>query len=255
MMLSAILSRVSLASIGFGGNYSHTVRISWLLNYMEEAGLRDEDVVVMFDGGDTFFTGLLAAKRAVEGFMTKTAPSADAFNATAVHRGEASAPMLFSAEPPCFAPQVDLVVQYGPEGDYERCCWFYERLWKAANSSADQRLVQSPPSGFRYLTAGGMVGRVWAIREASKAYASLLAKSDEWWCDQSIWALLFMWSVTQDPVVDPALRIRYGLLSLDYNNSFFLTPRKGLFGSPAIIHFPGAYTQWRKKLPGLLNYT
>ncbi|RNE95307.1 ESAG-like protein [Trypanosoma conorhini] len=100
-----------------------------------------------------------------------------------------------------------------------------------------------------------MVGRVWAIREASKAYASLLAKSDEWWCDQSIWALLFVWSVTQDPVVDPALRIRYGLLSLDYNNSFFLTPRKGLFGSPAVIHFPGAYTQWRKKLPGLLNYT
>ncbi|RNF01327.1 expression site-associated gene (ESAG-like) protein [Trypanosoma conorhini] len=255
MMLSAILSRVSVVSIGFGGNYSHTVRISWLLSYIEEAGLRDEDVVVMFDGADTFFTGPLAAKWAVEGFVTATAPSADAFDATAVHRGEASAPMLFSAEPPCFAPQVDLVVQYGPEGDYERCCWFYERLWKVAGSSADQRMVQSPPSGFRYLSAGGMAGRVWAIREASKAYASLLAKSDKWWCDQTIWALLYVWSVTQDPVVDPALRIRYGLLSLDYNNSFFLTARYGRFRPSAILHFPGTVRVWRNRLRKLLLYT
>ncbi|RNE99817.1 expression site-associated gene (ESAG-like) protein [Trypanosoma conorhini] len=125
----------------------------------------------------------------------------------------------------------------------------------AASSSADQRLVRSPPSEYRHLAAGGMVGRVWAIREASKAYAKLLAKSDKWWCDQSIWALLFVWGVTQDPTVDAALRTRYGLLSLDYNNSFFLTPRKGLFGSPAIIHFPAPISWWRNELPGLLNYT
>ncbi|RNE96122.1 expression site-associated gene (ESAG-like) protein [Trypanosoma conorhini] len=255
MMLSAIVSRVSVVSIGFGGNYSHTVRISWLLNYMEEAGLRDEDVVVMFDGGDTFFTRPLWAKEAVKDFLAKTAPSADAFNATAVHRGEASAPMLFSTEPKCWAPQVDLVVPSGPEEQYERCRWFYERLWKVANSSADQRLVQSPPSGFRYLTAGLMVGRVWAIREAFKAYASLLAKSDKWWCDQTIWALLFVWSVTQDPVVDPALRTRYGLLSLDYNNSFLLIPRYTPFGSPAIIHFAGPIYIWWRLLPIYLNYT
>ncbi|ESL05765.1 hypothetical protein TRSC58_06573 [Trypanosoma rangeli SC58] len=176
MMLSAILSNVSVVSIGLGGKYKHSVRPAWLLDYMDDAGLRDEDVVVMFDGGDTFFTGPLGVKRAVEGFLATTAPSADAFNATAVHQGEATAPLLFESDPACWAPQIDLVVPLGPEDHFSRCFWYYERVWKAANSSPGQRLVRPPPWEYRHLAAGGMVGRVWAFREASKAYANLFGE-------------------------------------------------------------------------------
>ncbi|ESL05802.1 hypothetical protein TRSC58_06536 [Trypanosoma rangeli SC58] len=238
MMLSAILSNVSVVSIGLGGKYKHSVRPAWLLDYMDDAGLRDEDVVVMFDGGDTFFTGPLGVKRAVEGFLATTAPSADAFNATAVHQGEATAPLLFESDPACWAPQIDLVVPLGPEDHFSRCFWYYERVWKAANSSPGQRLVRPPPWEYRHLAAGGMVGRVWAFREASKAYANLLARSDKWWCDQSLWALLFVWSVTRDPIVDAGLRIRYGLLSLNYNNLFFSLRVPGLLGPRRCFTFP-----------------
>ncbi|RNC34262.1 expression site-associated gene (ESAG-like) protein, partial [Trypanosoma cruzi] len=212
------------------------------------------DVVVVFDGGDTMFTGPLGIKQAVEDFVATTAPTADAFNATAVHRGEATAPLLFESDPVCYAPQMELMVPWGPQENFAKCGWYYERVWEAAKSSADQRMVRFLASGYRFLAGGGMVGRVWAFREAYKAYASLLATSDKWWCDQSIWSLLHVWSVTRDTNVTADFRIRYGLLSLDYNNTFFLTPRSGAFGSPALYHFPGPPYLW-DKMPTLLNRT
>ncbi|PWU88522.1 putative expression site-associated gene (ESAG-like) protein [Trypanosoma cruzi] len=254
MQVSSILSRVSVTTIGMGANYTHTSRPSLLLDCITDEGLRDEDVVVVFDGGDTMFTGPLGIKQAVEDFVATTAPTADAFNDTAVHRGEATAPLLFESDPVCYAPQMELMVPWGSPEIFAKCIWYYERVWEAAKSSADQRMVRFLASGYRYLAGGGMVGRVWAFREAYKAYSSLLATSDKWWCDQSIWSLLHVWSVTRDTNVTADFRIRYGLLSLDYNNSFFLTPRSGAFGSPALYHFPGPPYLW-DRIPTLLNRT
>ncbi|KAF5216173.1 hypothetical protein ECC02_011083 [Trypanosoma cruzi] len=110
MQVSSILSRESVTTIGMGANYTHTSRPSLLLDCIADEGLRDEDVVVVFDGGDTMFTGPLGIKQAVEDFVATTAPTVDAFNATAVHRGEAAAPLLFESDPVCYAPQMELIV-------------------------------------------------------------------------------------------------------------------------------------------------
>ncbi|EAN82217.1 expression site-associated gene (ESAG-like) protein, putative, partial [Trypanosoma cruzi] len=52
MQVSSILSRASVTTIGMGANYTHTSRPSLLLDCITDEGLRDEDVVVVFDGGD-----------------------------------------------------------------------------------------------------------------------------------------------------------------------------------------------------------
>ncbi|RNF22129.1 expression site-associated gene (ESAG-like) protein [Trypanosoma conorhini] len=130
MMLSPILSRVSVVSIGFGAKRNHTVRPEWLLNYMEDAGLRGDDVVVMFDGAGTFLPHAPLGKAGSGGLHAKTAPSADAFNATAVHRGAATAPLLFEGGPACWAPHIDLAAPLAPSEHYVRCRWFYELVWR-----------------------------------------------------------------------------------------------------------------------------
>ncbi|EKF26027.1 expression site-associated gene (ESAG-like) protein [Trypanosoma cruzi marinkellei] len=221
MLLTSLLSEVSVVSIGFGNRYSHVKRPFWILDYIDNERLRDEDVVVAFDGGDTFITGSFQVKQAVNRFLEATAPTAAVFNVTAVHRGEATAPLLFAAERPCFAPLMKFMISSGPKRRGKKCVWYYSKVWEAMNASADQRMVPFTSTEELFLNAGGMVGRVWAIREALKAYKKIFGLTDKWWCDQSIWALLYVWSLTQTTNVSLDFRIPYGILNLDYHHVFF----------------------------------
>ncbi|ORC85472.1 expression site-associated gene (ESAG-like) protein, partial [Trypanosoma theileri] len=166
------MSNVSVVTIGIGMKYTHAKRPQWVLEYMEQEGLRDDDVVVVFDGGDTVFTGASRVQQAVDYFMAKTAPTAAKFDATAVQNGKATAPLLFAAHPLCSTPQLELVVTEGPRDSIEKCQWFYKSMFDVAESIPGQRIVQTRGT-YVYLNAGGYVGRVWALRTAFAAFVSL----------------------------------------------------------------------------------
>ncbi|EAN89030.1 hypothetical protein ECC02_011998 [Trypanosoma cruzi] len=255
MLLSSLLSEVSVVSIGFGKRYNHAKRPLWILDYIDNEGLRDEDVVVAFDGGDTFITGSFQVKQAVDRFLEATAPTAAVFNVTAVHRGEAKAPLLFSSESLCFAPLMKILISSGPQKRARKCVWYYSKVWEAMNASADQGMVPFTSAKGLFLNAGGMVGRVWAIREALKAYKKVLGLTDQWWCDQSIWALLYVWSLTRTTNVSLDFRIPYGILNLDYHHNFFQIPYGEVVAHPAVIHLPGGQRSWAALMPELMNHT
>ncbi|EKF26065.1 expression site-associated gene (ESAG-like) protein [Trypanosoma cruzi marinkellei] len=123
------------------------------------------------------------------------------------------------------------------------------------NASADQRMVPFTSTEELFLNAGGMVGRVWAIREALKAYKKIFGLTDKWWCDQSIWALLYVWSLTQTTNVSLDFRIPYGILNLDYHHVFFQVPYGEVVSHPAVIHLPGPQRIWTARMPELMNHT
>ncbi|CCD21338.1 expression site-associated gene (ESAG) protein, putative, partial [Trypanosoma vivax Y486] len=256
MMISAILSNISVVTIGEGATYSHASRPAWILDYINDAGLRDEDVVVAFDGSDTFFTAAANAKKAVEDFLSQTAADPGTFNSMAARSGPQRAPLQFESQVWCFAPQLKLMLDSGPSEKFAKCKWHYANALAQANAvDPNQRLMRPPESGFAYLSGGAMVGRVWAIREAFRAYAMILQKSRWWWCDQSIWTLLYLWSASPYSTVEVGFRPRHGLISLDFDNIFSMFPRFGLKGSPALIHLPGHAKSWKQQIPGFLAGT
>ncbi|ORC82373.1 expression site-associated gene (ESAG-like) protein [Trypanosoma theileri] len=255
MQLSSIMSKVSVVTIGVGMNYTHTKRPQWLLEYINQEGLRDHDVVVVFDGGDTFFTGVSRVQRAVDYFMARTAPTAAKFDATAVQNGNATAPLLFASDSLCFTPQLEFVVTEGPRDYIEKCHWFYKSMFAVAGSIPGQRLVRLKGVKYRYLNAGGFVGRVWALRTAFAVYARVAAMHRNWTCDQSIWSLLHVLSLWQKPDLPQHLRLPYGILSLDYDHEFFCNARYKHPAFSAIHHFPGSMLTWRRILPRYLRRT
>ncbi|KAH9601054.1 hypothetical protein LSM04_008633 [Trypanosoma melophagium] len=257
MLFSSFLSNVTVVTIGLGKNYTHIDRPQWVLDYVNHAGLRDEDVLVVFDGGDTFFTGPRKIQRALAHFIATTAPTAASFDPAAVRHGDATAPILFTCDAPCFMPQIRLLLHEKTRNSIVQCLSFYRRMWMAANAFPNQRLVRGPGTTYRYLSAGGLVARVWALRAATPFYYRVMSKVKRrrWWCDNTIWSFVYVWSIWQNPKIHKGLRLQYGMVSLDYNHSFFLAPHEGVDAVPAIFHLPGPLSRWTLDLPRLINLT
>ncbi|KAH9597227.1 hypothetical protein LSM04_006194 [Trypanosoma melophagium] len=219
MLASAILSNVSVEILGYGRKYKHVDRLFWVMEYIEKEKLRDSDVVVVYDGSDTLISGASTVQRAVDRFIATTAPTPDAFDAAAVRRGVATAPVLFSAEANCYHPQLTNNVKWGVSKG--RCISAY---WRAYGYWAEGccDFAQNKKIRLHYLNAGGYVARVWALKQAFGAYRDLLQQK-RWWCDQSVWGLVYLWSITQDPRMTPDVRIPRGLINLDFHNTFFFS--------------------------------
>ncbi|KEG15048.1 expression site-associated gene (ESAG-like) protein [Trypanosoma grayi] len=219
MVASAILSNVSVATVGYGKKYSHMRRLFWVMEYIEEEGLQDRDIIVSYDGSDTLLTGALTVQRALKKFIATTAPTVDAFDAEAVRRGDATAPLLFTAEGNCYHPQLSENVKWGVSKG--RCISLYKR---AEMNALGQKGAEAGGRRKRlhFLNAGGYVARVWALKRAFTAYRSLMGLK-RWWCDQSAWGMLYLWSITQNSSSANEARIPYGIVSLDFQNTFFLS--------------------------------
>ncbi|KAH9597063.1 hypothetical protein LSM04_001524 [Trypanosoma melophagium] len=235
MLASAILSNVSVEILGYGRKYTHVKRVIRVIRYIEKEKLRDSDVVVVYDGSDTLISGASTVQRAVDRFIATTAPTPDAFDAAAVRRGVATAPVLFTGETTCYHPQLGMVLKLRLPTDDEDCLTLYHRAWKVMGYK-DSSVNPSEPgkSRFRFLNAGGYVARVWALKRALAVYSRVLtfrrSRRQIWRCDQSVWGLVYLWSITQDPRMTPDVRIPRGLINLDFHNTFFVTAYGTLWG-------------------------
>ncbi|KAF8306291.1 hypothetical protein TcBrA4_0031990 [Trypanosoma cruzi] len=96
-----------------------------------------------------------------------------------------------------------------------------------------------------------MVGRVWGISERrTKHMRAFWQRVINGGVTRASGSLLHVWSVNPGHECDCRFPpVRYGLLSLDYNNSFFLTPRfRGPLGPRRCTTFLGVLTSGKKCL-------
>nr|CAJ16192.1 expression site-associated gene (ESAG) protein, putative; expression site-associated gene 3 (ESAG3) protein, putative [Trypanosoma brucei brucei TREU927] len=249
MLMTAVVTNVSVISIGMGGNYSHTIRANWLLNFLDDEGLHDDDVLVMFDGADTFFTDEINRKEMLDPFIKMSPPLPKFFNQTAIYRGDAWPPMLHMAEPDCYAPQLNITYNPQNESHWDRCARFYAMGLSEAKTFGAERLLGLPPPVRGHLNSGGIVGRVWAYKEAFNVYLKFRETSSKWWCDQTMWTILFIWSAGNATGVDPKYIIRRGIISLDYDKRYFYYPTAAYNTRAMIGHFTGNPHQWLRYLP------
>ncbi|PBJ75498.1 expression site-associated gene (ESAG-like) [Trypanosoma cruzi cruzi] len=286
MMASALLSNVTVASVGFRQAYHHITRALWVWRYVESEGLRDDDVVVSYDGADTVFIGALAVQRAVRRFIDSTAPTFEAFDPEAVRRGEATAPLLFSAEGNCY--HLQMTNSHIWDVSKGRCISAYKRFEEVLVSSKKAALAGRKNRRMHFLNAGGYVARVWALRRALVAYRALL-RFGGFWCDQSVWGMLYLGPSLPHIYASSEMRLPSGLMGLDFDNTFFFCfngmqvgsdvrlasplsieqvaargkpPFPSFFeivgvprATPAIIHFNGMGGDGVTLLKSLRNYT
>ncbi|EAN79130.1 expression site-associated gene (ESAG) protein, putative [Trypanosoma brucei brucei TREU927] len=253
MIVSSILTNVSVATVGMGGWYGHVSRWLWLYRYLRQKKMSEGDVIVIFDGGDTVFTGEDVREEAVKHFLDTTPKIPEAFNETAILRGEMTPPMLMAAENFCFTPQSHFMVKTPKSERAHQCSKLYNEAFVVSNRTGLRSILRANESGRSYLNGGGIIARVWALEEALKAFFNLRKKKFVWGCDQSMWALLLIWSITRPENIKPALLVRRGLISLDYETRYFLYPSKTMVMSGMILHFAGPVHVWKRTLPQYLS--
>ncbi|ORC88799.1 expression site-associated gene (ESAG-like) protein, partial [Trypanosoma theileri] len=189
----------------------------------------------VYDSADSLFSGASTVQQAVDRFIATTAPIPDAFDAGAVRRGVATAPVLFSTETICFHPQLGGVANIPLPFSELDCSLLYDKAWKLMGYNDSSGNPSEPgKSIFRFLNSGGYVARVWALKRAFAVYRKVLKikrlTRQQWKCDQSVWGLVYLWSITQDARMTPDVRIPRGLINLDFHNTFFLLPYITLWG-------------------------
>ncbi|EAN78345.1 expression site-associated gene (ESAG) protein, putative [Trypanosoma brucei brucei TREU927] len=253
MLVSSLVVGIDVITIGLDGVYHHTSRPHWLLNYIESAGLSDDDVIVTFDGADTVFVNKHNLQCAISKFISTTPSKPENFDEEKILKGVQKSPLLFTAERGCFASQLSVLFSIRGRKHEKRCERFYRGEISKAKATGAERVMRMPKSGRAYLNAGGVIGRVWAFKEAIGGFSKLREKSDRWWCDQTIWTILFAWSVNQQDTGGKAVHLRKGLISLDYDARYFLIPS---YTSPIrsmILHFSGLIRDWKWWFPGVVR--
>ncbi|EKF39543.1 expression site-associated gene (ESAG-like) protein [Trypanosoma cruzi marinkellei] len=218
MMASAMLSNVTVVSVGYRQAYQHVIRAQWVWQYLESEGLHDDDVVVSFDGADTVFIGALPIQRAVRHFIDTSAPSFGAFDPEAVRRGEATPPLLFAAEGNCY--HLQMTNSHNWEASKGKCVSVYKRFEQVMESDGKRVAAGRKKNRMHFLNAGGYVTRVWALKRALAAYRALL-RSGNFWCDQSIWGMLYLGQRLPRIHASSETRLPSGLMGLDSDNNFF----------------------------------
>ncbi|CBH16065.1 expression site-associated gene 3 (ESAG3)-like protein, putative [Trypanosoma brucei gambiense DAL972] len=257
MLLSSILTNVSVTTVGMGAVYIHAWRWTWIYNYMLRERMHEDDVIVIFDGGDTFFTETHLREDAMKYFLATTPSTPEKFNETEILQGAMTPPMLFTAEKGCYAPQMYIMTGVDPSKipQRERCLNVYEEAFEASTRAGTQAILRKHESGRWHLNGGGVIARVWALREALDVFFALKRQSYKWWCDQSMWSLILAWSVSRPKHVQPVLLLRRGIMSLDYETRYFHYPHTTPIRTGVILHFPMPIVLWKNKMAKYVGET
>ncbi|RHW69926.1 expression site-associated (ESAG) protein [Trypanosoma brucei equiperdum] len=257
MLLSSVLTNVRVATVGAGAVYVHAWRWAWIRKYMLWKRMQDNDVMVIFDGGDTFFSEAARREEAIEYFMSTTPSTRELFSEEDTLHGKVAPPLLFAAEKNCHAPQTYIMtgVDTRKVKPRDMCMNLYEGALAVSTKEGTQALLRETPSGESHLNGGGMIARVWALKEALEVFFALKRRSFKWWCDQSMWTMVFIWSVTRPKHANRKLLLRRGIMSLDYETRYFHYPSGVPVKNGMILHFPGPPAARSEKMLQFINET
>lgn len=188
MLLSAAMSGIEIHNIGWKHSYAHNKRPGWVLQWISQKGLKDDDIVIFNDGGDTVFSGVPTTEM-VRQFLR-------------IERGESESSsgggpsLIFNAEANCYHQQAFGGSAWGVKKG--RCLTAYKRYNPTVRSK------------FRYLNGGAWIGRVRAIRQVLGEVKAIFDRDSSLWCDQSMYGKLLLSGKYSN------------ILGLDYNTSIFL---------------------------------
>jgi hypothetical protein len=194
---AATMAGVPLEVVGVGWTwFAFTRRMELICSFLDQDGnVTDEDIIVVMDadallsGEDVYDT--LAA------FAASTATSVEehaTYSLRDIRLGRRQPPVLYSAEYNCMHAQA--------YASRHLCRAGYDTIDEMMQTWSQQSGVPLPSehrgtNPFRYLNAGVVVARVWALRRvwaAAKAFMSshVFYAGDEWWCDQSVLGSLYL---------------------------------------------------------------
>lgn len=209
---AATMAGVPLEVIGVGWTwFSFSRRMEILRSFLDLSNVTDDDVVVSMDAdailsGEDVYDSLAA-------FVASTASNVtehETYPVRDIRRGRRQPPVLFGAELNCMHAQAYPSRHLCPTG--------YDAVDGMMQTWAVQAGVPlpSPHRGvnpFRYLNAGVVVARVWALRCVWAAARDFMAthnfyEGDEWWCDQSVLGSLYLqlrWWELRSAALDQAV--------------------------------------------------
>jgi hypothetical protein len=174
--------------------FSFTKRTRLLVSYAEREGLTDADVIVATDA-DAVMSGE-DAESFFAAFVASTAASEEehmTYSVRDIRTGKRQTPIIFSAEATCWA--FNTFRGSGCVPGYQRIYDMRERWVTSSNESLQRNFNKH---AFKYLNAGVMVARVWALRELETVFHSFALthrprrKWRQWHCDQSAFAALHL---------------------------------------------------------------
>ncbi|CCD11578.1 hypothetical protein, unlikely [Trypanosoma congolense IL3000] len=141
-MLSAIMNKIEIVTIALGALYIHEKRPRWIMEYVENEMLKDEDIIISVDGSDTIVTERENFDRSVEYFTDVSAATEQDFSSDAVMKGIQISPIIFLADPHCYAPQLDNIIDSMHKEHEARCHWFYKYAYEFADKNSLTSLMR-----------------------------------------------------------------------------------------------------------------
>eukprot|EP00755_Sulcionema_specki_P029771 Sspe_Gene.92864::Locus_65627_Transcript_1_1_Confidence_1.000_Length_1169::g.92864::m.92864 len=170
MLISAVANNFTIDHPAWGESYLHAKRIGWVLDAV--AHLPDDQVVTVNDGTDILFNG--SPDVMLRRFLREERDTGKS--------------LIFNAERSCYAQQAF-------EAKCSKSCMWALRKARCI-SAYRETLWRNGTKGiskWRYLNAGALIGRVWAIRKFFTSVARLTFSDANHrvvrkgiWCDQSM---------------------------------------------------------------------
>ncbi|KPI88925.1 hypothetical protein ABL78_1970 [Leptomonas seymouri] len=193
---AATMAGVPLNVIGVGWSwFAFTRRMEILRSFIDQDGVAGEDILISMDA-DAILSGE-DVYESIAAFVASTAASVDehdTYSVRDIRLRRRLPPVLFSAEYNCMHAQAYPSRHLCPTGynviDEMMNAW---SLVAGAPLPSEHRQVNP----FRYLNAGVVVARVWALRRVWAAAQAFMSshvpyEGQEWWCDQSVLGSLYL---------------------------------------------------------------
>jgi hypothetical protein len=207
-------------------------------------GLSDADVIVATDA-DAVMSGE-DAESFFAAFVASTAASEEehmTYSVRDIRTGKRQAPVLFSGESSCWHWET-FTRKECPAG-YEKVYEVREEWVATANVSLQRGYNRANP--YKYLNAGVMVTRVWALRLLKTLFLNFARSQKprrkfrnltDWWCDQSAFGGMYLdliwWELRSNALDGAPKRLSASLWQESlYPPKTPLAPGRGPHGLPA----------------------
>lgn len=197
LSVSAIATGIPLNVLGMGWkNFGFPTRMHLVDSYIGLENLSDADVIVMLDT-DALFSGE-GIEQLLEAFIASTAATEEehlTYDINDIRSHKRWSPVTFPGETECY--RISIVSHSACHIDYDIVETAVDTWARATNRNIPSN-VGGAINSRRFMNAGVLLGRVWAVRRLLRASMDFMAahspldRGDKWICDQSIFAMLHL---------------------------------------------------------------